>query len=229
MPGLLHRRRQLEKELLALGDEAMLIGEFDGFIAGLLVCPEMISPNEWLPIVCNADGHDRQPAFDSRDHANRVFGLIMEHYNDVVLTLMERPERYRPLFPVDPRNGEIVWELWIEGFAQALDMRPAAWRKLLDADSDTAAAMLGMLMLTDVVSGDPDIPPEDVDSLTNAAPSVIPGWVITLNTWRIANTRPGSILAQASRPSLASRGKADGDEPCPCGSGKSYRKCCGLN
>ena len=31
--------KQLEHELLALADDAMLLEELDGFIAGLLVCP----------------------------------------------------------------------------------------------------------------------------------------------------------------------------------------------
>jgi uncharacterized protein len=44
MPGLSRHLRQLEKELLALGEEAMLIEELDGFIAGLLVCPDLIKP-----------------------------------------------------------------------------------------------------------------------------------------------------------------------------------------
>ena len=51
MPGSSRRRKQLEDELLALGEEAMIIEEFDGFVAGLLVCPELISPGEWLPTV----------------------------------------------------------------------------------------------------------------------------------------------------------------------------------
>jgi uncharacterized protein len=44
MPGLSRHLKQLEKELLALGEETMLIEELDGFIAGLLVCPDLISP-----------------------------------------------------------------------------------------------------------------------------------------------------------------------------------------
>ena len=31
--------------------------------------------------------------FDSLDHLNRVLGLVMEHYNDVARTLIERPNR----------------------------------------------------------------------------------------------------------------------------------------
>jgi uncharacterized protein len=48
MPGLSRRLKQLEKELLALGEEAMLLEELDGLIAGLLVCPDLVKPGEWL-------------------------------------------------------------------------------------------------------------------------------------------------------------------------------------
>ena len=129
MSGLPRHLKQLDKELLALGEETMLIEELDGFIAGLLICPELIKPGEWLPIVWGRDGDDPQPNFDNLDHVNRVLGLLMEHYNDVARTLMERPDRYSPLFAVDKRNGDILWELWIEGFEKAVNLRPAGWQK----------------------------------------------------------------------------------------------------
>jgi uncharacterized protein len=62
MPALSRRLKQLDNELLALGEETMLIEELDGFIAGLLVCPDLIKPSEWLPIVFGQDGDDPQPA-----------------------------------------------------------------------------------------------------------------------------------------------------------------------
>jgi uncharacterized protein len=74
--------KQLERELLSLSDDAMLLEELDGFVAGLLVCPELIKPSEWLPVVWGSEEGD-DPAFDSLDHLNRVLGLVMEHYNDV--------------------------------------------------------------------------------------------------------------------------------------------------
>ena len=33
----------------------------------------------------------------------------MEHYNDVALTLFERPGDDAPLFSVDLRNGDVLW------------------------------------------------------------------------------------------------------------------------
>jgi uncharacterized protein len=230
MAGRSHRRQQLEQELHALGDEAMLIEEFDGFVAGLLVCPEMISPNEWLPLIWNRDGQAEQSPLEDLDHVNRLFGLIMENYNDVVLTLMNRPGRYRPLFPVDARNGDIIWEVWVEGFAAALSLRPASWQQVLDADRETANAMTGMLLLTDIVRGElDDIPQEDVDKLRGAAPELIPGWVVTLHEWRLANTGTPSVVELSANAPSEIRGKVGRNEPCPCGSGKKYKRCCGLN
>jgi len=122
MSGLSRRLKQLDEELLALGEETMLLEELDGFIAGLLVCPDLIKPGEWLPIIWNRDSTDPQPAIEDLDHVNRVLGLVMEHYNSVARTLMERPDRYSPLFSVDTRNGDILWELWIEGFETAVEL-----------------------------------------------------------------------------------------------------------
>ena len=34
---------------LPLDRDGMTLAEFDGYVAGLLVCPEMIMPSEWLP------------------------------------------------------------------------------------------------------------------------------------------------------------------------------------
>ena len=227
MPGLSRRLKQLEKELLALGEETMLIEEVDGFIAGLLVCPDLIKPSAWLPIIWGGDGDDQQPAFDNLKQVNRVLSLIMDHYNGVARTLMERAGQYSPLLPVDERNGDILWELWIEGFAKAVKLNPAAWQKLLDGNADTAVAMRGMLALVDLACGDQRGPRRD-DVLTTTSHDNIARWIVTLNAWRLANYRPMQH-ATATPPTPSSVPKIGRNDPCPCGSGKKYKKCCGLH
>src|SRR5271168_3741869 len=227
MSGLSRHLKPLDEELLALGEETMLLEELDGFIAGLLVCPDLIKPGEWLPIIWNRDSPDQQPAFDDLDHVNRVLGLVMEHYNSVARTLMEHPDRYSPLFSVDTRNGDILWELWIEGFEKAVELRPEAWQKLLDADVDTAAAMRGMMALAEVGCRDQHLPRKELDTINTTAPDNIARWVVTLNAWRLANYQP--MQGIDSRMSSASTKKVGRNDPCPCGSGKKYKKCCGLN
>ena len=225
MSGLSRHIKQLDEELLALGDEAMLIEELDGFIAGLLVCPELIVPGDWLPLVWRDDSADQQPVFEDLDHANRVLGLVMEHYNDVARTLMDNPDRYSPLFAIDKRNADVLWELWIEGFDKAVALRPKAWTKLLDADVETAAAMSGMLLLADIARGEKEV--DDRDPILAAAPDKIADWVVILNEWRLVNTQP--VQDTDPRVVTVPRKKVGRNEPCPCGSGKKYKKCCGLN
>ena len=225
MSGLSRRIKQLDEALLALGEETMLLEELDGFIAGLLVCPELIRPGDWLPIVWNRDSEDQQPVFEDLDHVKRVLGLVMEHYNDVARTLMENPDRYSPLFAIDKRNDDVLWELWIEGFEKAVALRPAAWETFLDADLETVAAMSGMLMLAAIARGDEEV--KDRDTASATAPDKIADWVVILNEWRHANYQPMQSIDP--RGASASRKKVGRNDPCPCGSGKKYKKCCGLN
>lgn len=64
----------LEDFLMSLDDDAMMVSEFDGFCAGLIVCPEMIPPSEWLPHVWGPAG---MPAFDDFAEMQNGMDLIM--------------------------------------------------------------------------------------------------------------------------------------------------------
>ncbi len=38
--------KQLEEHLAALPEDAMLLSELDGYLAGVLVCPDLILPSQ---------------------------------------------------------------------------------------------------------------------------------------------------------------------------------------
>ncbi len=229
MPGLSRQQKQLSKALLELDEEAMLLEELDGFIAGLLVCPQMIPPSAWLPWVWNSQDGQGEPEFESLDHANKVMGLVMAHYNDVASTLFDKPECYGPIVSIDKRHGEILWELWIEGFEKAVKLKPDAWMPLATADIEAAKAWTGLMMLADVARGDPRFSDEKIEAITATAHNKIADWVIELNDWRLANVAPTPPMPFRSNPFAAPAQKVGRNEPCPCGSGKKYKKCCGLN
>lgn len=45
--------------MVALGsqdDRPMMLSELDGFVAGILICPDMILPSKWFPIVLDGEG-----------------------------------------------------------------------------------------------------------------------------------------------------------------------------
>lgn len=223
---------QLEGELADLGPDVMQVEELDGFIAALLVCPEMIKPGDWLPAVWGGNADEPAP-FTDLDHANAIFGLIMQHYNEVATTLAEHPERYRPLMPgTDTEHA--VWEPWIDGFGAALDMWPEHWERLQEADDATRAAFDGLSRLVDISSMIVDISAADREVLATTAADKVTEWLLTLNTWRIAHDpSPRTIEwgppTPQPLPPDTKRTKIGRNEPCPCGSGKKYKRCCGMN
>ncbi len=133
MQTIPRRLKLLEKRLISLpaNSDAMLVSELDGFLAGLLVCPDLILPSEWLPLVWGGD-EETAPIFENARQAEQLVGLVMEHYNATANDLQSG--RYAPVFEVDTRHGEVLWELWIGGFETAMQLRPESWVTLLDRD-----------------------------------------------------------------------------------------------
>ena len=225
MSGISRRLKLLEKQLASLDDdEAMLLTELDGFLAGILVCPDLIMPGEWLPMVWGGMNKEAAPVFENSKQVEQLVGLIMERYNAVAADLQRGFGHYEPLFNVDTRHDEVLWEIWIDGFDTALQLRPEAWVKLRGSDGDARGALAGLVALVQIGRGESTLQKEQVDDLTAKAPDLIPHYIETLNAWRISQEVAGQVRAEA--PNF---GKVGRNEPCPCGSGKKYKRCCGLN
>lgn len=120
----------------------MLLSELDGFLAGVVICPDMILPSEWLPVALDPK-EEGAPVLEHENDAR----LILRHYN-AVLRDLDRG-RYAPLFDIDTLHGEILWELWIEGFERAMALRPDVRDDLLqDVDEDVLRALVGLRRLS---------------------------------------------------------------------------------
>ena len=222
----------LEDLLLSLPaeDDGMLLSEFDGFCAGLVVCPEVIPPGEWLPLVW---GDPEGPDFETLEDARRGTELVMAHYNRVAGSLMPPAEGYGAIFEVDSHSGETLWELWFSGFAAAISLRPGCWDAVADSGDDAALqAVILFARLHLIASGQGGLDAETTARLTEAAPELIPDMVLTLNAWTKGQARPPAPFGAmaAGTPARPFHGRKTGrNAPCPCGSGRKYKRCCGAN
>ena len=220
--------QQLEARLAGLAtldaDGPMLLSELDGFLAGIHVCPELIMPSEWLPIALGREGEEVD-AFDGEDVLQDTIQLVFKHYNTLGRELQHGDGRYRPVFDVNARHDEVLWELWMSGFEHAMALRPDSWLPIPpdSDDEDAALATAGMMALSMIANSDEiaAADPTKTEALTEAAPDLIPGWVQTLHTWRVHNSM--------DPPQQAVSSKVGRNEPCPCGSGRKYKKCCAMN
>src|SRR3546814_6045078 len=113
--------------------------------------------------------------------------LLMCHYNDLIEGLAH-PEIYEPVFDHDTRNGDILWELWIDGFMQAMKLSPAGWNRIRASDDEgPKAALAGITALASF--SDSRRPAMDAEQppLVSDAPRLIPIWVQMLQEWRLEN------------------------------------------
>jgi SEC-C motif len=69
----------------------------------------------------------------------------------------------------------------------------------------------------------------ECDALASVAPKGIGNWVVTVNEWRLENYDPKQGKSRPPPAMHDSPVKVGRNNPCPCGSGKKYKKCCGLN
>lgn len=218
MSGSLSKSLQKLDDFLsseAVDEDAMLLSELDGFLAGVVVCPDLIQPSEWLPAIWGKEA----PVFDSQDQAQSVIGLIMEHYNDVIRQLDRG--RYRPIYDFDV-DDSVFWEIWVEGFWRAMRLRPEAWRSLAqNQDDDLQRALFVLGRLAELATHPDDFEPMEIDQeLEDCAPDLIPSHVEILHQTRLAQANPFTTSANEN---FANVGRND---PCPCGSGKKFKKCC---
>lgn len=213
--GLTERLRQLESLLLDIGpDRVMTPSELDGFLCGVAVAPEMIEPLEWLPHVL---GEAREAGVDD-DRLVLLIDLATERYNSILTELAM--DAYRPLYNVDEQHDDVVWEIWLEGFEQAMGLRLKAWERLIKKGKsqgvqEAAVALVSLLALAEegVDLDDPEVKP-----LAKDAPNIIP--VLAGIFYRAHVAGPAAPLVLDTH--------VGRNDPCPCGSGKKYKRCCGA-
>ena len=215
--------------------DAMGISELDGFFAGLLVCPEMIMPGEWLPPIGGAEEDDDELPLETVEEMKIFTSLVMSHYNTVAESLMAGPGKFRPIFDYIERKNvetEIMWEIWISGFERAMHLHPDGFSAHLDTKEETVGfAVAGLRAMMAISSGTSGFDRAVMRETSDAAPEFIPFAVDVLHAVRIGRPLPPLSPVHPRRPgALSTRSQKVGrNQPCPCGSGKKYKKCCGLN
>ena len=198
----------------------MLLTELDGFLTGVLLCPELVPPGEWLRSVWGSDESGIAPFEDPLD-VQWFVDAVMARYNEIVRDLGRgKPQ---PIFDIDERNSDVLWELWIDGFAEAMKLRPESWAALAESgDPDTAGTMSRLSMLIAIARNDSPLDSVQINAIQDDAPADLADIVLRLHASRL---RDGATSATA--PIEPKRTKVGRNEPCPCGSGRKSKRCCG--
>ncbi|MHA6723975.1 UPF0149 family protein [Sphingomonas sp. RS2018] len=212
------RFRRLDGALADLPvEEPMLLTELDGFLTGLIICPEPIPPDEWMRVVWGAET-DGIPPFDDPQDVQWFANAVAARRDEIARDLARG--RLQPILDLDERNGEILWEYWVDGLAEATGLRPEAWQALAD-DPRMAAPWSRLATLIAVARNESDLDSMEVNALEDRAVTELTQAVQLLHAAQARATDATPIVA-----ATATKSKVGRNDPCPCGSGMKYKRCC---
>jgi uncharacterized protein len=100
----------------------------EGFLTAILIGPNTISPNLWLPKVWGKG----KPQFKDLEDLNRFVGLVMGFYNELAVCFAQDPESFEPSFYERPLNDKtvIIVDEWCDGFVKGMRTDSEGWKPL---------------------------------------------------------------------------------------------------
>ncbi len=198
----------------------MLLTELDGFLTGIVVGPDRIPPSEWLQGIWGIDDGETAPFEDPAD-VQWFVDAVTARCTEIVRDLGRgKPQ---PIFDVDERNGEVLWELWVDGFSEAMALRPDSWAMLAaGADHDAADALARLSSLIAIAHDESPLDSIEINVVNDRALADLNDSIVRLYAARLRAGEPGSMTALP--PTATKIGRND---PCRCGSGVKSKRCCG--
>ena len=198
-------------------DEGVLdISELDGFFTAIVSGPVMISPSRWLPAVWG----DFEPMWKDEKEMEVILSLMMRHMNGIASILMEQPQDFEPLFLEREVKGKIytIVDEWCEGYMRGVALEAEQWN---------ANELEMNTLLTPIVAFAGEQARQTHDKfngteLENIQKAIIPN-VQEIHTYWLARRQDG---VPANFPTRRSEPRIGRNDPCSCGSGKKYKKCC---
>jgi uncharacterized protein len=213
----------LSEILGRLGNKrAMNLEQLDGFLSALICGPELVPPSKYLPVI----GGNRT-VFEDASSAQEFLSLIMRHWNAIADTL-NSGEVYLPLL-LEDENGITYGNDWANGFLRGMEFGKEDWAVLLD-DEDHGGSLVAIFALANEHNPDPKMRPyKDPISAELRETLIVSAAAGTTQIYRyfkaqrLLDNDPLGNMPDFFR-TIPKIGRND---PCPCGSGKKFKQCCG--
>lgn len=196
------------------GDEGILdVSELDGFLTALVSSPKVIVPSRWLPAMWGAEG----PVWESTEQFQELFELIVRHQNSITAALLHDPEAFEPMFSEREAHGKTyrIVDEWCHGYVRGVALDAHAW----SAGKADVEKLLRPIQLWGTEKGW-----RKVHAMSEAdqerEKNEIPQSVRALHKYWFDRRELPSTQSRRAAP------KVGRNDPCPCGSGKKYKRCC---
>ena len=206
---------------------AMNLETVDGFLVALACSPELVKPSEYIPMILGKEADSDEGSFESVEEAERFMKLLMTHWNHILRTFREDKVHY-PLF-LEDADGNAPGNDWAEGFTRGMKFQPAKWSELLE-DEEHGGALVPIFVLANENHPDPEMRPYEKPIDQEQRERLHAGLAVGAKLAYRYFERHRQMNARAAKESSTFRRdtpKIGRNAPCPCGSGKKFKQCCG--
>lgn len=212
----------LDKILAKYATEESLetVSALHGFLTAIVSAPKMMPPSQWLAEIWG--GEDLQPAWKNIDEVQRFMGILFTLMNNISRELREAPQTFSPVF-MGKRDAPNVSE-WCFGYTCVVGLDEEAWEALPDD-------LQAQLDLIDTYGFMVEVNPNTVsrNTLRERANQVVDAATQLHAYW--FKQRPPMLMPTIGKPTpspqpVVTQKLVGRNDPCPCGSGKKYKKCC---
>lgn len=223
-------------------DDVFNLEELHGFLFGLAITPELIKPSEWLPVVFGEEMMEFESEEDAGEMLAPLFLVCNRFYDE-----HHKGKLFFPFDIGDLDTGDLTRiSNWAHGLHQAMALRPEIWtigreernEDDLTEDEQELVSSCGIIMGV----ADPDKIPEifekeDFDPEGNEEAlnleatlfALLPSAIATLQAHAKQKAEEHQAFMSLLHQPANSAPKIGRNELCPCGSGKKFKKCCGIN
>ncbi|MBK9573299.1 MAG: UPF0149 family protein [Rhodoferax sp.] len=227
----------------------------EGFMAALICCRRLIMPSEYLPVLLDLGGPDEgqegEGSFADDAQAQRFMALWVRRWNEVSSALeadvdtLDDDRAYQPEV-LDVRGAVAAMpeaerlamasealpsfaQVWALGFMFAVETWPEEWAAPRDKEGAKwlNESLDAIVTLTEDDEDEPTISMFDEDGPPSLSAARLNDFAAAV--WAVYDLRELWRNIGPRVPTLHRTDTPGRNDPCPCGSGKKYKKCHGAN
>jgi len=203
-------------ELLDAKSEAhntMRCDEVQGFMMALLSGPDALNPTNWLPEILGEES-----LFDAKERTE-IERLVIGLAADLRIKLSKKMLPDLWLYEDAASNPDIY--TWCNAYLYALDIVPTDWFEAVDQEEfeDLFYPIMALGGIYDEEENGEVILHLNEKELTQLESDLSHVLLDIYWYWQAIINKPQTVRREGE--------KVGRNDPCPCGSGKKYKACCG--
>jgi uncharacterized protein len=226
-PSLSEAEIERLKALLAANrnPDALSLEAVDGLFCALIASPALVMPHEYLPVILGGTLEGGGLLGDLAA-VQEMMGLLVRLWNAIAQDF-ER-ETIHVAHRDEPGEDGVPGRAWARGYMHGIRLAPAGWSRILQDDNEQ------LVRFIPIVAGeaDPAWPKEPLtEEKANAMlTDIFAGAARAYRYFKEDRLEYAQAAARRAPPEPYERAapKVGRNDPCPCGSGKKYKRCCGA-